>query len=196
MSLRALATVALVGTGGLLAWAALHPGMTYTVPGLPALTIPDLSGAAPAPAATPATAPTVPAGAPRGIRDNNPTNILAGLIPWIGQVGTDGAYIIFSSPLYGLRAAFRDLGNTHLLHGIDTVVQIANRWAPAPANDPVSYAANVASGSGLSPSAALDFNSEDQMTRLVRGMIGAENGGSWINYYSPDLMHQAWGIRL
>jgi hypothetical protein len=199
MSLRGLATVALVGAGGLLAWAALNPGHTYTVPGLPGglpdLGLPDLTGTVPSPGA-PQGAPKVPAGAPRGIRNNNPTNILAGLIPWIGQVGTDGAYIIFSAPLYGLRAAFRDLGNAHLVHGIATVRQVAQRWAPASANDPAAYAANVASYSGLPATAALDFNSEDQMTRLVRGMIGAENGGSWVNFYPPDLMHQAWGIRL
>jgi hypothetical protein len=117
-------------------------------------------------------------------------------LPWIGQVGTDGPYVVYSSPLYGIRALFRLLGDYHLLHGISTIKQISARWAPAPANNPVTYAQNVAGYAGIPVDTPLDFNSEDQQTRVARGIVGAENGGTWVNFYSPDLFHQAWGIHL
>lgn len=184
---RALGTLLLLGGGGVLAWSLAGHAAALQPPQ-------DLPGGDGSPDV--AAPPGVPAGAPRGIRNNNPTNITGGGLPWLGQVGMDGPYVVYGSALYGLRAAFRTLGNYHLLHGVSTINQIANRWAPAPVNNPITYAANVASYSGISGTAPLDFGDEDQMTRLVRAMTGAENGGSWVNFYSPALLHQAWSIRI
>lgn len=163
------------------------------LPGVPtfhSIPIPGLAPAAPA-----AGAVARPATGPRGIRNHNPGNITAGILPWNGQAGTDGRYIIFESPLYGLRAIYRLLSNYRSLYGINTIQKIANRWAPGPENDPVAYAANVSRFATIPADQPLDFNSFDTMNRVARGIIGAENGASWVNHYPAALHSQAWAIR-
>lgn len=140
-------------------------------------------------------APGAPTGSPRGIRNNNPLNIEWSLLnPWQEQDGSDGRFSRFKSPVYGLRAAFKLLRTYHTAHGINTIAGLAARWAPAPENNPVSYAASASSAAGIGANTPLDFNSFDTMMRVVRGFISVEDGSGWTNFYSADLMRQAWDL--
>ena len=51
-------------------------------------------------------------GSPRGIRNNNPGNIVAG-DKWLGRTGTDGRFVKFKSAEYGLRAIGRVINTYH-----------------------------------------------------------------------------------
>lgn len=179
---------ALIGGAGYLAWRYMK--------GDYAAASPPSSTATTAPPATPtqsAPAPGAPSNAPRGIRNNNPGNILySPANNWQGQTGSDGSYAKFSSPVYGIRAEFILLKNYHANYGINTLSQIAARWAPAPMNVPANWAANVASYSGIAPGATVDFNNGAVMIALAKGITVAENGAAYFNYYPDSIYQSAW----
>jgi hypothetical protein len=148
-------------------------------------------------------APGAPANAPRGIRNNNPGNILySPANNWQGQIGNDGSYAKFSSPTYGIRAAFVLLKNYQANYGINTILKLAQRWAPAPLNNPTSYANNVLAYSGLASisvngmtinaNTPLNFSNPNFMIPIMRGIIVAENGAAYKNYYPENILQAAW----
>jgi hypothetical protein len=129
---------------------------------------------------------------PRGIRNNNPTNIkYSSANRWIGQVGSDGVFSKFDSPVNGIRAAFIIL-KQYRARGLDTIDEIASSWAPASENNVGNWASAVASGSGMTRTQKIDMSNPTLMFRLMRGMIGAENGASWRNYFADSVLMQAW----
>lgn len=129
----------------------------------------------------------------RGIRNNNPGNIRGASFTWQGEVGRDDKdFVVFSSPLYGLRALGRVLRNYDRLYGINTVEGIINRWAPPigddgePENDTRSYIEHAASALGLSasePVPAADY------PRLMAVIVKHENGQQ---PYSDSLILSGW----
>lgn len=113
------------------------------------------------------------AGAPRGIRNNNPGNIeWSPDNDWRGQIGSDGRYVIFTRPLFGIRAMARVL-DSYQRRGVDTVREIVETWAPASENPTHNYLATVRALTG--------FSAEQVITRadyelLIPAMIYFENG--------------------
>ena len=80
----------------------------------------------------------------RGFRNNNPTNIRLGA-PWQGMspTQTDGSFVQFIAPQWGIRAAAKILLH-YQAEGFNTVRQIINHWAPPNENDTDAYIADVA----------------------------------------------------
>lgn len=111
-----------------------------------------------------------PVGTPRGIRNNNPGNIrFNALIKWQGQVGSDGAFVIFDRPENGIRAMGRIL-NSYAARGVDTVREVITTWAPPVENNTTSYISAVARACGVGA---------DQVPNrllLVKAIIRHENG--------------------
>lgn len=137
----------------------------------------------PADGSTPdGTAPGAPAGIPvlslpRGVRNNNPGNIVKSETPWVGEVvGHDPKYASFESPEAGIRALGKTLLTYQDKHGLNTVQQIVARWAPASENNPATYAKTVATAMGVAPDAPLDLRDKDTLTKLATSMIRVENG--------------------
>ena len=129
-----------------------------------------------APAASGQQIRTPDAGAPRGIRNNNPGNIeWSASQTWQGQVGSDGRFIIFSDAHWGLRALARLLSNYRRLHGLTTVQGLIGRWAPSGENNTSAYVSAVASAVGVRPNQELTF-AGDQFVRLVAAIVQHENG--------------------
>jgi hypothetical protein len=130
---------------------------------------------------------------PRPIRLNNPGDIVYNASNnWAGQIGSDGTFAIFDTAINGMRAAFVLLGTYINSYGLKTIAQIATRWAPAPANNPTTYAKTVAAYSGIAVNASLQTANMANMLRLLRGIIGAEAGAAWVNYYSDNDMQAAY----
>ena len=77
-------------------------------------------------------------GAPRGVRNNNPGNIIAG-DTWLGRTGTDGKYVKFKAPEYGIRAMGRVIRTYRKQHKINTISSIIKRWAPPSENKTQKY---------------------------------------------------------
>jgi hypothetical protein len=163
------------------------PGPQGLTPPMPNL--PSQNHRPPGANLTPGPAPASAAqSAPRGIRNNNPGNVMA--LPngqqWQGQTGVDGAgYATFGDMKDGIRATLVNLQNQQKLHGANTVGQIVGRWAPATAgNNTGAYTNYVAKQLGVDPDEGLDLqNDKPMLGNLAQAMFQFENGPkAWDNY--------------
>ena len=112
----------------------------------------------------------------RGIRNNNPGNIRFSDDQWQGLAAeqTDEEFFVFSAPEWGIRAMARILTNYQSRHGLGTVREIINRWAPPSENDTDAYVRSVARQTGLDADAPINVGV--QMFPLVSAIIVHENG--------------------
>ncbi len=117
---------------------------------------------------------------PRGIRNNNPGNIIRSGINWQGALtpdqvtqagGTyDAKFVQFDTPDNGVRA----LGHVLLsksARGLVSVDQIIRDYS---ATDQDAYVANVASALGVEPSEVIDV--QGRLPDLAAAIIQQENG--------------------
>lgn len=114
---------------------------------------------------------------PRGIRNNNPGNIKHG-VNWNGRaaIQTDPTFITFDSPEYGIRAMARTLRTYREEHGLKTIIEIINRWAPPSDDNPTDdYVTFVSDQLGVSAYVELDFTDET-VAKLVEAITQFENG--------------------
>lgn len=106
--------------------------------------------------------------APRGIRNNNPGNIIKTDINWKGKVRcNDSRFECFVSAKYGIRAMAIILSSYKYKHGIDDVAGVFHRWAPPHENNTQGLINYVCSNSSDS-----SFNTAS----LIRHIIKLENG--------------------
>ena len=85
----------------------------------------------------------------RGIRNNNPFNIIKSQIAWYGEVSilngcTDKKFEQFYSMEYGYRAGIKLLYN-YFRNGINSIRSVLSRFAPETENDLSAYVDFVAS---------------------------------------------------
>ena len=112
--------------------------------------------------------------APRGIRNNNPGNIRKNdSFEWLGEIGDDGAFVIFAEPEHGVRALTKLLTNYRKLYGINTIAGILDRYAPSSENDTNSYIAHAVRELGVSEFTPLE---KGDYLKLVNVIIQHENG--------------------
>ena len=91
---------------------------------------------------------------PRGLRNNNPLNIIKSEnINWKGEVkpSTDRNFAQFETKEYGLRAALCLLRTYYNKHGCRTVRQIVSRWDPEGERVIAAYVGMVCRLTGLEP---------------------------------------------
>lgn len=126
---------------------------------------------------------------PRGIRNNNPSNLRHGN-DWQGLAPQqpDADFATFREPLYGLRAMAKVLLAYSTIHGRRTVRRIVERWAPASENDTAVYTAMVAKALRVDPDAPLDLTNDQTLSDLMRAMIRHECG---VQPYDPALILSA-----
>jgi hypothetical protein len=131
---------------------------------------------------------------PRGIRNYNPGNIERTSTRWQGMAldqSGDSRFIVFSHPVWGIRAIARTLITYQDKHGLRTVQRIIQRWAPDSENNTVAYVAAVCARLHAGPGEAIDVYDYRTMLELVRAIVRHENGpgplpgGDW--YGEPML---------
>lgn len=93
---------------------------------------------------------------PRGIRNNNPLNIIHGRSRWQGMAKeqTDRRFVQFVSMEYGIRAAFKNLQSySRLRNPCITLRQYITRWCPPTeqGNDTRRYIEFVSKYTGWNP---------------------------------------------
>lgn len=115
-------------------------------------------------------------GDPRGIRNNNPLNLE--YLPNQGTSGSDGRFGVYPTMEAGVAANARQLLMYRDQHGLNTIADIINRWAPAGENDPRNYAGQVATTMGLPPKAPLNLDDPKVLAGLIDAMARVENGRS------------------
>lgn len=134
-------------------------------------------------------------GAPIGIRNNNPGNIKSVHVRlWRGAERRDAAdYLVFSKPLYGLKAMNRLLA-IYGRRGHYTIDAITTIWTEPKATQRdalahKNYMIVVCKLSGFGRHECLDMRSWSTRMRLARGIIMAENS---CNPYPESLLRQAF----
>lgn len=122
-----------------------------------------------------ATSPTnvaAPTGASLGVRNNNFGNL---------RDAKTGQFRQFATPQEGMKAADDNLLAYNTKHGISTIQDVINRWAPASDNNnPQSYAATVAKAVGVAPDAKIDLTDPKVRTKVLNAMYDVESPG-WRN---------------
>nr|WP_305880531.1 structural protein [Vibrio cholerae] len=139
-------------------------------------------------------------GLPRGIRNNNPGNIEDKGTAWRGRTGNDGRFIIFDSPVNGIRAMYRTLMTYRNKYvgelgiggaGFDSVGEIIRRWAPPVGSfngveyrqNTQAYINHVCKILNCSENDRLPL---DKYPELIKAIIKHENG---LQPYSDEVIH-------
>ncbi len=113
--------------------------------------------------------------APRGIRNNNPGNIVSGdFATKQGATGTDGTFATFDTPEQGIKA-MKSLLENYQKKGLDTVSDMLNRWAPGADDNVDSYIRSVAKEMGIDPDEPFLFEGA-LAEKMINAMIRHENG--------------------
>lgn len=119
----------------------------------------------------------------RGIRNNNPGNLVKTSIPWTGKVpaeqNTDSRFEQFRDyngvpgHIWGLRALFKDVRGDVERKGLNTIRRLIGTYAPPHENNTAAYIATVAAAVGISADAPI---AATHYPALVAAIVKHENG--------------------
>ena len=128
--------------------------------------------------------------APRGIRNNNPGNLIITGNNWVGKINpnenTDGHFEQFRSIEYGLRALAIHLVN-RIEAGKNTLEQIITEFAPPSENNTKAYIASVSQATGLKPTEPIKLT-DKVLKELVKAFIRVENGTAYSQYVDDSTL--------
>ncbi|AVS66650.1 structural protein P5 [Paracidovorax avenae] len=116
---------------------------------------------------------------PRGIRNNNPGNIDRNGERWQGMAedqSGDPRFVVFTAPVWGLRAIGKVLLSYYRRYGLCTVESIVRRWAPSVENDTDSYARAVSQAMNVAVRDELNVEHPDVLALLIDAIVTHENG--------------------
>ena len=116
----------------------------------------------------------------RGLRNNNPGNLIRTNIAWQGKIpqasNPDKKFEQFENVYYGLRAMLKDLIND-INKGKNTVKLLISEYAPkSDNNDTDAYIKSVATTLGVSPTQKLTAINSSFLLKLVRAILKVELG--------------------
>lgn len=133
-----------------------------------------------------------------GIDRNNPGNIKKDKKGkwknWAGiaAVQDDPIFAIFDSQFWGIRAMARTVYTYSHRYGLNTPEQIIYRWAPpSDNNNTENYIAYIKQHMRVERNEPVMINNPGELARLVRCMIGFENGNEYYGYFSDSLLYNA-----
>lgn len=118
--------------------------------------------------------------AARGIRNNNPGNIVKTKKKWAGEIdGNDPKFKTFISMNWGIRAIFALLKSYNVKYNLTTLPAIFNKYAPKDneGTDPVIYANNISKWTGIPKDKKISWTDKETMIKLVYYITKQENGG-------------------
>jgi hypothetical protein len=116
---------------------------------------------------------------PRGLKNNNPGNIVKDSQVWLGEVvpSTDVRFKQFRTRAHGYRAIFVNL-SSYIRKGYNTIQKIITRWAPAFENNTASYIAHVSAMSGIGKDTPISVGDNVALIELAKAISKIENGVS------------------
>ncbi len=135
--------------------------------------------------------------APRGIRNNNPGNLCKNHIHWNGlaHLQDDPDFIIFTDPLSGLIALMTTIVQYGDLNNLNTIEELALRWAPLDNKEADSYIKMITDHMMIPPNQPVHLKNHSVLIKFTQAIILQENGSPiehMDNYwYSDELYHQA-----
>ena len=122
--------------------------------------------------------------------------------PWQGQSPEpgDADFIVFTAPLYGLRALMKTLLTYYLKYNLDTVESLINRYAPPHENATDNYIHAVSRALQVKRTEKIDVASRPVLVALARAIVLRENGAPPpdrpAGWYDPLLYDQAASLVL
>lgn len=133
----------------------------------------------------------------RGVRNNNPGNLVASNQGWDGELTSDGKFSRFDTPEHGIRALAKNMRTYQNKHDLNTVSEMISRFAPPEDhNDTPTYIKAVAGMMGVDPSQRIDTSDIGTLTKLVNGIITVENGSNpYTNQQISDGVLAAMGAK-
>ncbi len=130
----------------------------------------------------------------RGITNNNPGNIRIGQ-NWNGQIGSDGQFVIFKSPEYGIRALGKIIKTYQIKYHLYTISQMISKWSPPNENNTqkyINFVAKKLNVSAIEPLHLFDSNgrhlNEKLLIEFINAIIQSENSS---NPYSQQTIQTA-----
>ena len=130
---------------------------------------------------------------PRGLRNNNPGNIILTIIPWKGKVAneinTDGHFEQFTKLVYGTRALLSLLAS-YIRGGTDTPRTILAKYAPATENNTAAYIQIVSNTTGFGADQKLTTD-KSTLLKLAKAISIVENGRDVL---TSDHLESAWSL--
>ena len=112
---------------------------------------------------------------PRGIRNNNPGNLIYNAaIQWNGQTGSDGRYAMFNTAVNGIRALMLDIWNDYYKDGKQSLRALIAEYAPPIENATDSYLDDVSARTLLKPDQSFLWRQE--IIGIARAIVHHENG--------------------
>lgn len=115
----------------------------------------------------------------RGVRNNNPGNLVYSEQGWDGELTPEGKFSRFDTPEHGIRALAKNMRTYQNKHDLNTVAQMISKFAPPEDhNDTPTYIKAVAGMMGVDPNQRIDTSDVDTLTKLVNGIITIENGSN------------------
>ena len=131
--------------------------------------------------------------APRGIRNNNPGNLVQTNINWQGKLphyqNKDRRFEMFIAPVFGVRAMIMDLKHD-IGKGKNTVPLLIEEYSPRFENNTDGYIETVCKDLKVSKRAKL-LPTKNTLRLLVLSMTRVETGG---NYVTNGLFEQAYAM--
>ena len=116
-----------------------------------------------------------PDGKPVGLLNNNPFNIRPSEDNWVGQVGEEEGFSVFSEPIYGIRAADRLL-DEYGSRGFNTLGSAINRLSPSASTDIQKYIDFVSEETGLDPKNPIDLADRNTRAKILKALAKIETG--------------------
>jgi len=115
----------------------------------------------------------------RGIRNNNPGNLIKSKQNWQGKIphwqNTDSRFEQFYRLVDGLRAMMIQL-RTDILKGKNTLRALIHKYAPTHENDTTAYINTVGKKIGIEPNQPITYLDKNLLLQLTKAMAEVENG--------------------
>jgi len=131
--------------------------------------------------------------APRGIRNNNPGNLIYTNINWTGKLpkdqNKDRRFEMFMAPEYGIRAMIKDLKHD-IEKGKNTVPSLIAEYAPKFENNTSAYIQTICKDLKVSQTAKL-LPTKNTLQLLIHSISRVENNG---NFITNELFDKAYAM--
>ena len=122
---------------------------------------------------------------PRGLRNNNPFNLIMTSISWNGKIptvlNTDGHFEQFENVIMGLRAGLMDVLNDYHKKGKTTVTELISEFAPSFENNTSGYIKQIQDAIGGDN---IEVMGRDTIITMALAIVRVENGSNYVDKLS------------
>jgi len=137
---------------------------------------------------------------PRGIRNNNPGNLIATSIPWLGKVpiiqntDTNKKFEQFTNLGWGIRAAAMDILGDIYKKNNNTITKLISVYAPKHENPTEKYIDFVVKATGIERDEDLrpilmkgkTVTNPDNLAQILTAIFRMENGATFQKYITYE----------